>query len=95
MTDFHIDLYFFRRDIYPACLFDRCANSIGHISIGYDLTQSLLFIFVSSFAGLIFVVDSTEREQMQEAKEELDELLNEDDLKTAALIVFANKQVKF
>ena len=45
------------------------------------------------FAGLIFVVDSNDRERVGEAREELMRMLNEDELRDAALLVFANKQV--
>ena len=45
------------------------------------------------FAGLIFVVDSNDRERVQEAREELSRMLNEDELRDAVLLVFANKQV--
>lgn len=49
----------------------------------------------SSFppSGLIFVVDSNDRERIGEAKEELMRMLSEDELKEAVLLVFANKQV--
>ncbi|KAH7729528.1 ARF-3 protein [Aphelenchoides avenae] len=42
--------------------------------------------------GLIFVVDSNDRERIEEAKEELHKMLNEDELRDATLLVFANKQ---
>ena len=44
--------------------------------------------------GLIFVVDSNDRERVGEAREELNRMLNEDELRDAALLVFANKQVQ-
>lgn len=44
-------------------------------------------------SGLIFVVDSNDRERVGEAKEELMRMLSEDELKEAVLLVFANKQV--
>ena len=44
--------------------------------------------------GLIFVVDSNDRERVAEAREELNRMLNEDELRDAALLVFANKQVQ-
>lgn len=47
------------------------------------------------FPGLIFVVDSNDRERVTEAKEELTRMLNEDELRDAILLVFANKQVLF
>ena len=42
---------------------------------------------------MIFVVDSNDRERVGEAKEELNRMLNEDELRDAVLLVFANKQV--
>lgn len=45
------------------------------------------------FAGLIFVVDSNDRERVNEAREELQRMLAEDELRDAVLLVFANKQV--
>jgi len=44
-------------------------------------------------AGLIFVVDSNDRERVGEAREELMRMLAEDELRDAVLLVFANKQV--
>ncbi|CAL4152726.1 unnamed protein product [Meganyctiphanes norvegica] len=42
--------------------------------------------------GLIFVVDSIDRERIKESAEVLAKLLQEDDLQDALLLVFANKQ---
>lgn len=42
--------------------------------------------------GLIFVVDSNDREPVGEDCEELVRLLNEDELRDAVLLVFSNKQ---
>lgn len=44
-------------------------------------------------AGLIFVVDSNDRERIGEGREELMRMLAEDELRDAVLLVFANKQV--
>jgi len=45
--------------------------------------------------GLIFVVDSNDRERVGEAREELMRMLAEDELRDAVLLIFANKQVRF
>ena len=45
-------------------------------------------------SGLIFVVDSNDRERIGEGREELFRMLNEDELRDAVLLVFANKQVR-
>ena len=42
--------------------------------------------------GLIFVVDSNDRDRIGEAREELMRMLSEDELRDAALLIFANKQ---
>ena len=39
------------------------------------------------------MVDSNDRERIGEAKEEIMRMLNEDELRNAKLLVFANKQV--
>ena len=54
--------------------------------------KKYIYIFLC-FSGLIFVVDSNDRERVQEAREELSRMLNEDELRDAILLVFANKQV--
>ena len=59
----------------------------------YDL--EILVTYFSFLLGLIFVVDSNDRERVVEAKDELNRMLNEDELRDAALLVFANKQVRY
>ena len=50
-------------------------------------------LLVCFLLGLIFVVDSNDRERVSEAREELNRMLGEDELRDATLLVFANKQV--
>lgn len=57
-----------------------------------DVTWDRLVLSVG--AGLIFVVDSNDRERISEARDELNRMLNEDELRDAVLLVFANKQVR-
>ena len=40
------------------------------------------------------MVDSNDRERVNEAREELSRMLAEDELRDAVLLVFANKQVR-
>ncbi len=40
------------------------------------------------------MVDSNDRERIGEAREELQRMLSEDELREAILLIFANKQVK-
>ena len=42
--------------------------------------------------GLIFVVDSSDRNRIDKAREELKKMLSEEDLKDVVLLVLANKQ---
>ena len=42
--------------------------------------------------GLIYVVDSSDRDRIQDAKEELDKMLQEQEMENAVLLVLANKQ---
>jgi len=59
---------------------------------GQDKIRPLWRHYFQNTQGLIFVVDSNDRERAQEAKDELNRMLNEDELRDAALLVFANKQ---
>jgi hypothetical protein len=54
-----------------------------------------LLTYLSTLQGLIFVVDSNDRERIGEAREELMRMLAEDELRDAVLLIFANKQVSF
>ena len=40
-------------------------------------------------------MDSNDRERIGEAREELFRMLNEDELREAVLLIFANKQVNY
>ncbi|KAH8821763.1 ADP-ribosylation factor family-domain-containing protein [Xylogone sp. PMI_703] len=48
--------------------------------------------YYANTAAVIFVIDSTDIDRLSTAAEELAAMLNEDELKDAALLVFANKQ---
>ncbi|KAI9750588.1 MAG: Arf GTPase arl1 [Lichina confinis] len=48
--------------------------------------------YYANTAAVIFVVDSTDIERLGTAAEELSAMLNEGELRDAALLVFANKQ---
>nr|AAI55167.1 Zgc:101030 protein [Danio rerio] len=48
--------------------------------------------YFQNIQGLIFVVDSNDHERAQEAAEELQKMLQEDELRDAVLLIFANKQ---
>ncbi|TDH09659.1 hypothetical protein EPR50_G00089790 [Perca flavescens] len=59
---------------------------------GQDKIRPLWRHYFQNTQGLIFVVDSNDRERVAESAEELTKMLTEDELKDAVLLVFANKQ---
>ncbi|KAI1420743.1 ADP-ribosylation factor family-domain-containing protein, partial [Xylaria sp. FL1777] len=42
--------------------------------------------------GLIFVIDSSDRQRIEEARQELHRIINDREMKDSLLLVFANKQ---
>lgn len=59
---------------------------------GQDKIRPLWRHYFQNTQGLIFVVDSNDRERAQEAADELSKMLQEDELRDAVLLIFANKQ---
>ena len=59
---------------------------------GQDKIRLLWRHYYTNTQGLIYVVDSNDRERIEENREELHKMLAEEELKDAVLLVFANKQ---
>lgn len=59
---------------------------------GQDKIRPLWRHYYQNTQGLIFVVDSNDRDRVEDAREELHRMLNEDELREAVILVFANKQ---
>merc|ERR1719235_1061547 len=59
---------------------------------GQDKIRKLWRYYYANTQGLIFVVDSNDRDRIEDAKEELTKMLGEDEMRDAALLVLANKQ---
>ncbi|KAJ3640028.1 hypothetical protein Zmor_003349 [Zophobas morio] len=59
---------------------------------GQNKIRKLWRHYFQNTQGLIFVVDSNDRERIGEAERELQDMLMEDELRDAVLLVFANKQ---
>ncbi|XP_029969042.1 ADP-ribosylation factor 4 [Salarias fasciatus] len=59
---------------------------------GQDKIRPLWRHYFQNTQGLIFVVDSNDRERVAESAEELLKMIQEDELKDAVLLVMANKQ---
>jgi small GTP-binding protein len=59
---------------------------------GQDKIRQLWKHYFQNTQALIFVVDSSDRDRVEIAKEELHKMLAEDELKDAVVLVLANKQ---
>eukprot|EP01083_Nonionella_stella_P116475 346112_1 len=59
---------------------------------GQDKIRPLWRHYYTNTQGLIFVVDSNDRDRIDAARDELHRMLNEDELRDSVLLVFANKQ---
>eukprot|EP00475_Leptophrys_vorax_P004799 TRINITY_DN12872_c0_g3_i1.p1 TRINITY_DN12872_c0_g3~~TRINITY_DN12872_c0_g3_i1.p1 ORF type:complete len:182 (+),score=8.61 TRINITY_DN12872_c0_g3_i1:192-737(+) len=59
---------------------------------GQHTIRKLWRHYYENTQGLIFVVDSNDRERIVEARDELHAMLGEDALSAAALLILANKQ---
>ncbi len=59
---------------------------------GQDKIRVLWKHYYQNTDGLIFVVDSNDKDRIDDAAEELKKMLNEEELKDVILLVMANKQ---
>merc|ERR1711995_76193 len=59
---------------------------------GQDKIRPLWRHYYQNTQGVIFVVDSNDRDRVGEARDELHRMLNEDELTRAPVLVLANKQ---
>ncbi|KAL9415210.1 hypothetical protein AB3S75_043482 [Citrus x aurantiifolia] len=65
-----------------------CVWDVG----GQNKIRALWRHYFRDTLGLTFVVDSSDRERISEARNELHRILSDNELSNAALLVFANKQ---
>merc|ERR1712007_9055 len=59
---------------------------------GRDKIRPLWRHYYQGTQAIVFVVDSNDRDRVEDAREELTKFLNEDEMRDAVLLVFANKQ---
>src|ERR1700748_2634301 len=59
---------------------------------GQDKIRPLWRHYFSGTQGLVFVIDSNDRERIEEARTELTRIIQDREMKDALLLVFANKQ---
>ena len=78
---------------YTKLLYTAAAYTLFKISLFTFILYSYHFkCYFQNTDGLIFVVDSNDRERIAEARDELNRMLAEDELRDAVVLVFANKQ---
>merc|ERR1712217_361206 len=59
---------------------------------GRDKIRPLWRHYYQGTQGIVFVVDSNDRDRIDDSREELAQILAEDEMRDAVLLVFANKQ---
>ncbi|KAJ3287599.1 hypothetical protein HDU76_007798 [Blyttiomyces sp. JEL0837] len=59
---------------------------------GHDNNRRLYQHYYKSAQGIIFVIDSQDRNRILEARDELERIISDDELRDVALLIFANKQ---
>nr|XP_002130554.1 ADP-ribosylation factor 4-like [Ciona intestinalis] len=59
---------------------------------GQDKIRPLWRHYYQNTQGIIFVVDSNDRERLEEARDELHKMIQEEELKDSYILIFANKQ---
>ena len=59
---------------------------------GKDKIRPLWRHYFQNTQAVVFICDSNDRDRIMEARDELARMMNEDELKDAVLLVFANKQ---
>ena len=59
---------------------------------GQDKIRQLWRHYYTNTQGIIFVVDSNDRDRIDDAREELHKMINDEELKDAVVLVYANKQ---
>ena len=61
---------------------------------GQDKIRRLWRHYYMNTHALIFVVDCNDRDRVDDARQELTQMLHDEEMKDAVLLVFANKQVR-
>jgi ADP-ribosylation factor protein 1 len=70
---------------------DQVAFTVWDVG-GQDKIRPLWRHYFQNTQALVFVVDSNDKDRIGEAQTELHRMLNEDELRDAVLLVYANKQ---
>merc|ERR1711924_191305 len=59
---------------------------------GQDKIRKLWRYYYQCTDGVIFIIDSSDRDRIEDAREELFKMLGEEEMRDAVLLVLANKQ---
>jgi len=70
--------------------YKKCRFNVWDVG-GQDKIRPLWRHYFAGTQALIFVVDSNDRERIDEARQELFKIINDQEMKDAILLVFANK----
>lgn len=73
--------------------YKNCKFNVWDVG-GQDKIRPLWRHYFAGTQALIFVVDSEDRTRLDEARKELMQIINDQDMRDALLLVFANKQDK-
>jgi ADP-ribosylation factor 6 len=61
---------------------------------GQDKIRPLWRHYYTGTQGLIFVIDSSDTDRIDEAKQEFHKIINDREMVDAVILIFANKQVR-
>ena len=85
--------------VYYLLFFFRMHNDLIYLIIlfiqdvgGQDKIRPLWRHYYTGTQGLIFVVDSQDRDRIDEARQELHRIISDREMRDCLLLVFANKQ---
>jgi small GTP-binding protein len=95
---YRLQLNQFVKEIAPTIAFNLETVEIGNLKLqiwdlgGQHQLRPYWRLYVKGTAGIVFIVDSTDKQRVGLCAEELANLLNESELAGAPLIILANKQ---
>jgi ADP-ribosylation factor-like protein 1 len=81
-----------RSDQYTVSVHYSGSISVRHGALTFYFLRPYWRCYYANTDAIIYVVDSADKDRVETSKEELHSMLEEEELKDAALLVFANKQ---
>ena len=74
------------------CVVYSAAAAVVQDVGGQDKIRPLWRHYYTGTQGLIFVVDCSDRDRIEEGRQELHRIINDREMKDAIILIFANKQ---